>query len=181
MRIIINTEKCSGCGECVASCSYSAIEIKGENAFINEDCQFCRMCLSVCSEGAIVEIAEDGDKQKAGLSEYLAAYRGVWVFAEQRDRRIASVAYELLGAGRRLADELNTELAAVLFGTSEDAAKELISWGADKVYHCGDPIFEKFNDEPYAQMLTKLIKDYKPAIVLAGATPLGRSFIPRVA
>src|SRR5208283_5259583 len=124
---------------------------------------------------------EEGDKQKAGLSEYLASYRGVWVFAEQRDGRIASVAYELLGAGRRLAGDLKTDLAAVLFGADEAAAGELISWGADKVYHCGDPIFEKFNDEPYSQMLTALIKDYKPGIVLAGATQLGRSFIPRVA
>lgn len=181
MRIIINTEKCTGCAECLASCSYNAIEIKGEKSFINEDCQLCKMCLSVCPEGAIIEIAEEGDEPKAGLSEYLAAYRGVWVFAEQRDRRVASVAYELLGAGRRLADELKTHLAAVLFGAEEDAARELISWGADKVYHCRDQIFEKFNDEPYAQMLTALIKEYKPGIVLAGATQLGRSFMPRVA
>ncbi len=181
MRIIINTEKCTGCAECVSSCSYNAIEIKGDKSFINEDCQFCKMCLSVCPEGAIIEIAEEGDEPKAGLSEYLAAYRGVWVFAEQRDRRVASVAYELLGAGRRLADELKTHLAAVLFGAEEDAARELISWGADKVYHCRDQILEKFNDEPYAQMLTALIKEYKPGIVLAGATQLGRSFIPRVA
>ena len=181
MRITINTEKCTGCAECIASCPYTSIEIIGGKAFINEYCQFCRTCLSVCPEGAIIEIAEEGDKQKAGLSEYLASYRGIWVFAEQRDRRIASVAYELLGAGRRLADELNTDLAAVLFGAEEEAARELISWGADKVYHCSDPIFEKFNDEPYAQMLTALIKDHKPGIVLAGATPLGRSFIPRVA
>ncbi len=177
MLITINAEKCTGCRECIASCPYTSIEIKGGKAFINEYCQFCRTCLSVCPEGAIIEITEEGDKQKADLS----AYRGVWVFAEQRDRKIASVAYELLGAGRRLADELNTELAAVLFGADEDAARELISWGADKVYHCSDQIFEKFNDEPYAQMLTVLIKDYKPGIVLAGATPLGRSFIPRVA
>ncbi|HXW69398.1 MAG TPA: FAD-binding protein [Dissulfurispiraceae bacterium] len=181
MLITINAEKCTGCRECIESCPYTSIEIKGGKAFINEYCQFCRTCLSVCPEGAIVEIAEEGDKQKAGLAEYLASYRGVWVFAEQRDRRIASVAYELLGAGRRLAADLKTDLTAVLFGAGEDEAGELISWGADKVLHCGDPIFEKFNDEPYAQMLTKLIKDYKPAIVLAGATPLGRSFIPRVA
>jgi electron transfer flavoprotein alpha subunit len=86
-----------------------------------------------------------------------------------------------LGAGRKLADELNVELSAVLFGSSENEAHELIRWGADKVYFCNDPIFEKFNDEPYAQLLCNLINSYKPEIVLAGATPIGRSFIPRVA
>src|SRR5271169_3046822 len=177
MRIIINTEKCTGCQECIESCPYTALEIKDGKAFINEYCQFCKTCLGTCPEGAIVEIAEEWDKEKSDLS----AYRGVWIFAEQREAKIASVAYELLGAGRRLADELKTELSAVLFGAADDEARELISWGADKVYHCKDPIFGTFNDEPYAQLLTTLIKDYKPEIVLAGATPIGRSFIPRVA
>ncbi|MDI6729847.1 MAG: electron transfer flavoprotein subunit alpha/FixB family protein [Thermodesulfovibrionales bacterium] len=120
---------------------------------------------------------EEGDIQKADISDY----KGVWVFAEQRDGMVASVAYELLGAGRRLADKLKAELSAVLFGSTEDQAKELIRWGADKVYHCKDSIFEKFNDEPYSQLLTNLVKTHKPEIVLAGATPIGRSFIPRVA
>ena len=53
--------------------------------------------------------------------------------------------------------------------------------GADKVYHSGNAVFEKFNDEPYSRLLVNLIKEHKPAIVLAGATPIGRSFIPRVA
>ncbi len=177
MRIIINTERCTGCQECVESCPYTAIEIKGDKAVINEYCEFCKTCLGTCPEGAIVEVADEWDRQKSNLS----GYRGVWIFAEQRDAKIASVAFELLGAGRRLADELKTELSAILFGAAAYAAKELISWGADKVYHCEDPIFGTFNDEPYSQLLTKLIKDYKPEIVLAGATPIGRSFIPRVA
>ncbi len=181
MRIIINTEKCTGCQQCIESCPYTSIEIKAGKAFINEYCQFCRTCLGACPEGAIIEIAEEADGQTSGLSEYLAAYRGVWVFAEHREARVASVTYELLGAGRRLADELGTELAAVLFGMAEDTAGELISWGADKVYFCNAPIFGEFNDEPYAHMLATLIRNHKPEIVLAGATSIGRSFIPRVA
>jgi electron transfer flavoprotein alpha subunit len=177
MRITINPEKCTGCKQCIDSCPFTSIEIKGGKAFINEYCQFCRTCLSVCPEGAIIEIAEEGDRQKADLS----AYRGIWVFTEQREGKIASVAYELLGAGSKLACTLNTELAAVLFGASADSAEDLIAWGADRVYHCSDPVFEKFNDEPYSQMLASLIEEHKPEIVLAGATPIGRSFIPRVA
>lgn len=177
MRIVVNIEKCTGCGQCIDSCPFTAIVLKEGRAFINEYCQFCRACLSICPEGAIIEIMEEGDIKETDLS----SYKGVWVFAEQRDGNIASVAYELLGAGRRLADELKTELSAVLFGSNEVQAKELIKWGADRVYHCSDPIFEKFNDEPYSQLLTNLINTHKPEIVLAGATPIGRSFIPRVA
>ncbi|MCX8069763.1 MAG: electron transfer flavoprotein subunit alpha/FixB family protein, partial [Thermodesulfovibrionales bacterium] len=89
--------------------------------------------------------------------------------------------YKRQGEGRRLANELNTELCAVLFGSSQSEAEELIRWGADKVYWCNDAIFDKFNDEPYSEQFVKLINDYKPAIVLCGATAIGRSFMPRVA
>jgi electron transfer flavoprotein alpha subunit len=177
MRIVVNIERCTGCGQCIDSCPFTSIELREGKAFINEYCQLCRACMSICPEGAIIEIMEEGDVKEADLS----AYKGVWVFAEQRDGMIAPVAYELLGAGRRLADELKTELSAVLFGSTEDQAKELIKWGADKVYYCKDSIFEKFNDEPYSRLLTNLVKTHKPEIVLAGATPIGRSFIPRVA
>ena len=178
MSIVINIDKCTGCQECLASCPYDAIEIREGKAFINEYCQICMTCLSTCPEGAIEEIE---DTFVTRLPSSIADFKGIWIFAEQRDGKIASVSYELLGAGRKLADELNVELSAVLFGSSENEAKELIRWGADKVYFCNDPIFEKFNDEPYAQLLCNLINSHKPEIVLAGATPIGRSFIPRVA
>ncbi|MEW6117020.1 MAG: FAD-binding protein [Nitrospirota bacterium] len=177
MRIVVKTERCTGCKECIESCPFTAIEIKGGKAFINEYCQFCKTCLSVCPEGAIVEVLEGGDMQKADLS----AYKGVWIFAEQREGKVAPVAYELLGAGRKLAEELKTELCAVLLGADDHEAQELIRWGADKVYHAKDTSFDTFNDEPYAQLLVRLIATHKPEIVLAGATPIGRSFIPRVA
>jgi len=141
MRIVVNIEKCTGCGQCVESCPFTSIEIKDGKAFINEYCQLCRACLSVCPEGAIIEILEEGDAVETDLS----AYKGVWIFAEQREGMAAPVAYELLGAGRRLANELKTGLSAVLLGSNEEQAKELIKWGADKVYHCNDAIFDKFN------------------------------------
>ncbi|MDX9714419.1 MAG: FAD-binding protein [Dissulfurispiraceae bacterium] len=178
MRIVVVSERCISCEVCIASCPFSAIEMRDDKAFITEGCQFCRACMSVCPAGAIIEKAEEGDAKPAAD---LSAYSGVWVFAEQRDSKIAGVAYELLGAGGRLAKERGTYLAAVLFGSTEENARDLIKWGADKVYLCTDPILEKFNDEPYSQALALLIEQYKPEIVLAGATPVGRSFIPRVA
>lgn len=176
MPVIIDIDKCEGCEECLSSCPFDAIVIKEGKAFVNEYCQACMACISVCPEGAIIEV-EKGKPEGVDVK----GYKGVWVFAEQRGGKVASVAYELLGAGRRLADELNTELSAVLFGASDSEAQELIRWGADKVYMSKDQIFERFNDEPYSELLSSLINEYRPEIVIAGATPIGRSFIPRVA
>ncbi|MEW6108716.1 MAG: FAD-binding protein [Nitrospirota bacterium] len=175
MFIRIDRDKCTGCESCVESCPYGAIVMAEGRAEINELCQFCKACLSVCPEGAISEIAEASDiKEKEQAS-------GVWIFAEQRNGKIPGVSFELLGAGRRLAEELGTQLSAVLFGSDETKAGELIKWGADRVYHCDDERLNVFNDEPYSKMLSALIREHKPEIVLAGATPIGRSFIPRVA
>ncbi|HTZ17823.1 MAG TPA: FAD-binding protein [Dissulfurispiraceae bacterium] len=178
MRIVIRTEKCSGCGECAASCPFTAIEIKDDKACINEYCNFCSACLGVCPEGAIVEVQDEGDANEVAD---LSSYKGVWTFAEQREGKLASVALELLGSGRKLADERKTELCAVLFGAGNHEAQELIKWGADKVYHAANPSLDRFNDEPYSQLLINLVRQYKPEIVLAGATAIGRSFVPRVA
>jgi electron transfer flavoprotein alpha subunit len=175
MYIKVKSELCTGCEACVASCPYDAIVIKGAKAEITELCQLCRACMSVCPEGAISEYREASDEKET------AQGRGVWVFAEQREGRIAGVSLELLGAGRGLAEKLGTEVSAVLFGGTDHDAKELVRWGADKVFHCDDPGFQAFNDEPYAALLSKLITEQKPEIVLTGATPIGRSFFPRVA
>lgn len=177
MPIVINRDKCTGCETCIGSCPFEAIVMKDGKAYVNEYCQMCMNCLSACPEGAITEIKEE----PSGAAIDTSAYKGVWVFAEVRGGKTAPVALELLGAGAKLAGELGVELSAVLFGASRAEAEELIKWGADKVYHCGDPIFEKFNDEPYSALLSVLVAEHKPEIVLAGATPIGRSFIPRVA
>ncbi len=175
MSVIVDKEKCTGCETCISTCPFTAIEIKEGKAFINEYCQACMACINACPEGAIREILEAQEVQKVQEG------KGVWVFAEQREGKLAAVAYELLGIGRKLSNDLKTDLSAVLFGAVEDEAKELIRWGADKVYHCADKLFEKFNDEPYSKLLINLIREYKPEVVLSGATPIGRSFIPRVA
>ena len=107
-------------------------------------------------------------------------YRGVWVFAEQREGRLKGVAYELLAKGRELANSLHTELSAVCFGHNLDEVS-LIAHGADKVFLVDSPEFANNPEDLYTRLLTDLIRQYKPEIVLAGSTSLGRSFIPRVA
>lgn len=176
MSIVIDKDKCTGCELCLASCPFEALVIKEGKAIVNENCQACMNCLNVCPEGAIFEIEDE----RPGEVD-IKGYKGVWVFAEQRGGKVASVSFELLGVGRRLADELGTDLGAVLLGAEDSEAKELIKWGADKVYLSSDQIFERFNDEPYSAVLVSLIKAHRPEIVITGATPIGRSFLPRVA
>lgn len=173
---IIN-EKCVGCGLCLKACAYDAIKINNKLAEIDLDkCTLCGACVSTCSFDAII-IRKFG---QAKIDRNL--YSGVWVFAEQKNSEIAPVVYELLGKGRELADERDTDLTAVLLGSNiKDAAQELIYYGADKVIFIDDEKFKDFLDLPYTKAFSKLADKYKPEIIIAGATVIGRSFIPRVA
>jgi electron transfer flavoprotein alpha subunit len=107
--------------------------------------------------------------------------QGIWVFAEQRDGKLKNVVYELLAKGRELADTLQTELSAVCFGHGIAEVEQLIAYGADKVYSVDSPDLADNQEDLYTQQLVALVQQYKPEIVLAGATSLGRAFIPRVA
>ena len=112
----------------------------------------------------------------------ITAYKDVWVYAEQRDGKVQAVTHELLGAGRKLADDLGEKLVAVLLGHGmQDQARDCIAHGADKVFYLDGPDFARFQDEPYARAFEDLAAAEKPSIILAGATAIGRSFVPRVA
>jgi len=107
----------------------------------------------------------------------LSEYKGVWVFSENKDLML-----ELLGKGRELADRLRGELAAVLLGCNiKNWAKELIGYGANKVYVVDHPLLKKFHAEPYASALTQLAQQYKPEILLIGSTRRGKELASRVA
>jgi electron transfer flavoprotein alpha subunit len=103
------------------------------------------------------------------------------IFAEYRHGKVAPVSFELLGIGRQLADQQKVPLSAVLLGSAMDgAAEDLVSYGADIVYKVDDPALEFFTDEIYGNILEDVIREQKPEVVLAGATAIGRSFIPLV-
>jgi len=175
MGIWIDHDKCVGCGNCVPACPFDLLELIEEKIQIKEGCTFCSACQEVCDYDAI--LIEDVP-QTTAVSD---SHHGVWVFAEQRGGKLKSVGYELLSKGRQLADTLETELCAICFGQDITEVEQLIAYGADKVYLMDNPALANNQDDLYTKGLVELIQKYKPEIVVAGATSLGRSFIPRVA
>ena len=176
MALEIIAEACVGCGKCLAACPYDALELVEKLAVVKDSCTLCGACVESCPFDAIV--LRKAHKKIEGFEEY----SGVWVFAEQKKGIIQSVVYELLGAGRRLANIRDAGLGAILVGKGiEGRARELIERGADKVYVVESDDLQDFKDEAYSRILTRLIRDEKPEIVLCGATTIGRALIPRVA
>ena len=111
----------------------------------------------------------------------LEEYKGVYVFAQQVDNEISSIAFELLGKAKDLAKDLSTDVTAVLLGSGvKDLADKLAEYGADKVIVVDDPELKVYRTEPYAHALASVINQYKPEIVLVGATAIGRDLGPRV-
>ena len=111
----------------------------------------------------------------------LEQYKGVYVFAQQVDNELSGIAFELLGKANELAKDLNTEVTAVLVGYEvASLADELAAYGADKVIIVDDPELKEYRTEPYAHALASVINEYKPDIMLVGATAIGRDLAPRV-
>lgn len=112
----------------------------------------------------------------------LKDYKGVWVFAEQRDGKLMDVSFELLGKGKELADKLGSELCAVVLGDNvQSLADELIGYGAGKVYTAEDKELKTYRTDTYTKVITGAIEKYKPEIVLMGATHIGRDLGPCLA
>jgi electron transfer flavoprotein alpha subunit len=108
-------------------------------------------------------------------------YKGVFVFAQQVDNELSGIALELVGKGKDLAKDLNTEVTAVLVGSDVKAlADELAAYGADKVILVDDIELKEYRTEPYTHALASVIEKYKPEIFLVGATAIGRDLGPRV-
>ena len=116
-------------------------------------------------------------------SKDTAAFKGVWVFCEQRDGVILSTGYQLLSEGRKLANDLGVELCGVLLGheVNETYAKALGGYGADRVYICDHPLLKDYTTDAYTKVICDLVEDKKPEIFLIGATNIGRDLGPRCA
>ena len=111
----------------------------------------------------------------------LEEYKGVFTFAQQVDGKLDGIAFELIGKGKELAKDLGVDVSAVLIGHNvESLADQLAEYGADHVILVDDPELETYRTEPYAQALAGVINEFKPEIVLVGATAIGRDLGPTV-
>lgn len=175
MGIKIDIDSCNGCGSCVAACPFGLLDVVDGKVLLKDGCTFCGACKDACAYETIViedvpitQLPEDG-------------HAGIWVFAEQREGRLRNVTYELLAKGRQLADSRKAELSAVCFGYGVGEVQQLIAYGADRVYVIDSQDLADNPEDLLTRRLVELVQKYKPEILLAGATSLGRAFIPRVA
>jgi electron transfer flavoprotein alpha subunit len=112
----------------------------------------------------------------------MAEHKGVIVCGEVEDKTITRITKELLGGGRQLADSLGEELGALLLGSElGDIGKQVIAFGADKVYIVDHPLLASYHSDAYTTVVTKLCQQLNPAILLLGQTDMGRDLAPRLA
>lgn len=107
--------------------------------------------------------------------------KGIWVFAELKEGNIRKVTFELLSQGRKMAEKLGEELVALLLGSGVEELAGRLAEYADKVYFVDDPALAQYTTDPYATIITNLLKEHQPSIFLCGATIVGKDFSPRVA
>jgi electron transfer flavoprotein alpha subunit len=187
--ILIDRAKCVGCGKCVKGCGFDALKIVeapganklGKLAEVDPAaCKACFACIKACPFNAISEV-----RQQIYGTDDIASYKDIWVFAEQIGGKVAEVAFELLAKGLELKAQRGdgARLCAVLLGNSLAPAMEqsLMAAGADVVYKVDDPALAEYEANVYVDAVAQLVAKYRPEVILAGATAVGRAFFARVA
>lgn len=176
MAIKINVDQCIGCGVCISACPYNAIEMKNDKAYITDSCTICGACLEACPTEAIIK-----EKIEKDISIDINDYENVWVLIETANNKARNVSLELIGQGKILANKLNQKLIGVIFGVDIDnIAKDVIDYGADEVITVENNLLKNYNTDGYTIALAKLINEYKPSVLLVGATNMGRDLAPRI-
>lgn len=175
-QIIVDKDRCTLCEICISVCPFGALALAGDEIEVTESCNLCGACVPECPAEAI-EVTGPAPEEVD-----LSGWRGIWVFAEQTDGRLAGVVFELLSEARRMAAVTGEEVSAVLAGEgTRDLQPELIAHGADRVYVAEDSVLASFRDETYVTVIASLVEQHQPSVILFGATARGRSLAPRLA
>src|SRR5450830_1272415 len=154
----IDKDKCIGCGGCIEACPFGALSLVDNMVVVNDKCRACGACLLACPVHALNLPPER--PQEAAVN--LAAYSGVWVWVEQFNGRTGGISVEMLGQGRKLADQRKVALTACVLGhNAAHITKEAISFGADRVFWADDPTLAAYSTAPYASTLINLVREYK--------------------
>lgn len=176
----IDRELCIGCEACVEACAFGALSMDDENiAVVNDNCTACGACVDECPVEAL---ALPGAQAPAITTPDLGAYQGVWFWVEQFEGKASSISWEMAGKGRELADQLETSLTACVLGHEVDRlAQEALAYGADRVFLVDDPTLARYRTDPYAAIMVDLVNEYKPEILIMGASSRGRDLAGSVA
>jgi len=162
---------------------FSPKEVSQKNCVFENDLKKLAGILKEAYTGKL-EVVEEIDKAKYQLPDGKKSdYKGdIWIYAEQEGGELNPASFELLGKATELAGSLGEKVGAVLVGKDiKGLSRELIAYGADKVYIAEHDLLENFLPVPYAKSISGLIEKYKPQMLLFSATPLGRELGPRVA
>ncbi|MEM2915520.1 MAG: 4Fe-4S binding protein, partial [Candidatus Bathyarchaeia archaeon] len=157
MKVKIIAELCTGCMLCLKACPYNAIEVMEKKAQLLPNCIHCGLCIEACKFEAIVREEEEETRVEVLPEEY----RGIWVFAEQREGKLMGVGIELLSVARQLSDKLSEPVGVLLLGNEVSGyVQELIAYGADCVYLVEDALLKDYQTELYTQAICELIWKY---------------------
>ena len=176
----IDPEKCNACGICEKVCPFGAIASDDHCAEALENCTLCGACVSVCPQQALCI------PRRQVSAEELADFHGVFVWVECEPNHNCllprKVGYEILAQGRLLADRLSEELTAVVLGDQHlEGLDALCHHGADRVLACRHDLLGRYTSDGFTHVLSAVVAQEKPSILLYGATPNGRDLAPRVA
>ncbi|WP_297629883.1 FAD-binding protein [uncultured Clostridium sp.] len=175
-KLVVNQDKITNVEELMKICSFGAMEVVDGKLEIGAGCKMCRLCVKKGPQGAVEYIEEKVEEIDKSL------WNGVTVYVDHVEGDIHPVTLELIGKARELADKVNQKVYCLFMGENiKEKAEELLHYGVDEVFVYDRKELKNFRIEPYTAVFEDFINKVKPAVLLVGATTVGRSLAPRVA
>jgi len=176
-KLVVHQDKIDDISALLAICPFGAIEEKNGEVSIGAACKMCRLCVKNGPTGA-VEFVPDAEVAQVDKSKW----KGIAVYVDHVDGNIHPVTYELIGKAKELAAKIGQPVYALFMGSNiGDKSRELLHYGADKVFVYDKQSLEYFKVEAYTSVFEDFINKVKPTAILVGATTVGRQLAPRVA